>query len=282
MPADSRNWHKPASRPSGTAESAQLVARKARKNCGKYPIKCATEAKSGLKVQGSNPDRLASTRMVPMLESCSTLHRQVRRFLRQGRGSVVPTFAVALVPMVALVGAAVDYSRANSIRSQMEGALDAAVLAGARDDTASWTQTAQNTFDGLFQPKGATGATPTFVLNGDGSFTGSASATVPMDFLGSFGISAINVRATTTAMLAPTSPESEYCLLALNLTAAQSMKIAGNGEITITAPSCVMQVNSNDSDAVNLSGNAQVSTTDNCFVGGLRTVDHSSLSPPPD
>jgi hypothetical protein len=43
-----------------------------------------------------------------------------------------------------------------------------------------------------------------------------------------------------------------------------------------------MQVNSNNADAVDLSGNANVSTTDNCFVGGLRAVDHSSISPPPD
>jgi len=221
--------------------------------------------------------------MGPMLKIIfSASLRLTARFLRQCRGSAVPTFAIALVPMVALVGAAADYSRANNVRSQMQGALDAAVLAGARDDTASWTETAKNTFSALFQPKGISAPTPSFILNGDGSFTGNANATVPMDFLRSFGISTVTVKTTATAMLAPTSPESEYCLLALNLTAAQSMKIAGNGDITITAPSCVMQVNSNDSDAVNLSGNAQVSTTDNCFVGGLRTVDHSSLSPPPD
>jgi len=79
--------------------------------------------------------------------------RLTARFLRQCRGSAVPTFAIALVPMVALVGAAADYSRANNVRSQMQGALDAAVLAGARDDTASWTETAKNTFSALFQPK---------------------------------------------------------------------------------------------------------------------------------
>jgi Flp pilus assembly protein TadG len=221
-------------------------------------------------------------RMVPMLTICAAVHRLARGFLRQCRGSAVPTFAIALVPMVALVGAAVDYSRANNIRSQMQGALDAAVLAGARNDTASWIQTAQNTFTALFQPNGSAGTAPSFVLNGNGSFTGAASAVVTMDFLGSFGISAINVKATATAMVAPTSPQSEYCLLALNLTAAQSMKVAGNGNITITAPSCVMQVNSNSSDAVDLSGNANVSTTDNCFVGSLRSVDHSSISPAPD
>src|ERR1700680_3691591 len=219
-------------------------------------------------------------RMVTMLEICSAVHRLARRFLRQCRGSAVPTFAVALVPMVALVGAAVDYSRANSIRSQMQGALDAAVLAGARDDTASWTQTAQNIFTALFQPNGSSGAAPSFVLNGGGSFTGNVSATVPMDFLGSFGISAMNVKATATAMVAPTSPQSEYCLLALNLTAGPAVQVSGNGDITITAPSCVMQVNSNSADAVDLTGNATVATTDNCLVGGLHRSGNASMSPP--
>ena len=194
----------------------------------------------------------------------------------------MPIFAVSLVPIMGLVGAATDFSRANNVRSQMQGALDAAILAGAKDDTASWTQTAQNTFSALFQAKGISANTPSFVLNGDGSFTGSTSASVPMDFLGSLGISTMNVRASATAMLAPTSPQSEYCLLALNLTAAQSMKVAGNGNITITAPSCVMQVNSNSADSTDLTGNAQVNTTDNCIVGSVRTADHSSISPAPD
>src|SRR5712691_1017319 len=114
--------------------------------------------------------------MVPMLAICTAVHRLARGFLRQCRGSAVPTFAIALVPMVALVGAAVDYSRANNVRAQMQGALDAAVLAGARNDTASWIQTAQNTFTALFQPNGSSGAAPSFVLNGDGSFPGAAGA----------------------------------------------------------------------------------------------------------
>ena len=214
---------------------------------------------------------------------CSAVHRLADRFLRECRRSAIPTFAVSLVPLVALVGVAVDYSRANNVRSQLQGALDAAVLAGARDNTAAWTQVAQNTFSALFQPQGISSGTPSFVLNGDGSFAGSTSAAVPVEFLGSFGISTINVKATATAMVAPTSPQSEYCLLALNLTAAQTMKVAGNGDISITAPSCVMQVNSSDPDAVDLSGNAAVSTTDNCFHSlTYRAVDHSTLSPLPD
>ena len=40
-------------------------------------------------------------------------------------GGVAPMFALALVPMLGLAGAAVDYSRASSARAAMYAALDA-------------------------------------------------------------------------------------------------------------------------------------------------------------
>jgi Flp pilus assembly protein TadG len=217
-----------------------------------------------------------------MLHILRSLRGLAARFRGHSSGSLTPTFAVSMVPLLALVGTAVDFSHMNNVRSNLQAALDAAVLAGARDDTATWIQTANNVFTGAFQPKGSSVATPSFVLNGDGSFTGSVTALLPTDFLGALGISSVTVKATSTAMVAPTNPQREYCLLALNLTVAQSMKVAGNGDITITAPSCVMQVNSNDPDAVDLSGNAAVNTVENCFVGGLVTRDHSTITPLPD
>jgi Flp pilus assembly protein TadG len=56
----------------------------------------------------------------------------LRLFLQDRRASVVPMFALAIIPVIGLVGAAVDYSRANSIRSGVQGALDATALAMAR------------------------------------------------------------------------------------------------------------------------------------------------------
>jgi len=35
------------------------------------------------------------------------------RFLQDRRGNVAPIFAIAVIPIIGLVGAAVDYSRAN-------------------------------------------------------------------------------------------------------------------------------------------------------------------------
>ena len=39
------------------------------------------------------------------------------RFLKDRRGGVAPMFALAIIPVIGFVGAAIDYSRANSVRS---------------------------------------------------------------------------------------------------------------------------------------------------------------------
>src|SRR5712692_4376481 len=204
------------------------------------------------------------------------------RLLRDTGAAVLPTFAVAVIPVFAMVGAAVDYSGAYNIRAKMQAALDAAVLAGARNDTASWIDTATNTFNGSFRPANGMTATTSFRLNADGTFSGTASASFTTSFLGIVGAHHINLTTSATSMVAPTSPGGQYCLLALNLTAQPAVQVGGNGQITITAPRCVMQVNSKASVAVDLSGNAAINTTDNCYVGGVRTVGNSSVSPPPD
>ena len=204
-----------------------------------------------------------------------------RRLRQNADGSIATTFALALIPMVGLVGAAVDYSRANNIKTGLQASLDSAILAGARDSTANWANVALNVFNGTFQPKGSSTDTPSFALNANGTFTASVSGIVPTTFMNVLGVSSMNINASSTAMVAPTSPSEQYCLLALNLTANPAVQVTGNGSITITAPNCVMQVNSNASYAVDLTGNASINTTDNCFVGGVRAVGNSSVSPPP-
>ena len=41
-------------------------------------------------------------------------------------------FALAVIPVVGFIGAAVDYSRANSVKAGMQSALDATALAMAK------------------------------------------------------------------------------------------------------------------------------------------------------
>jgi len=55
------------------------------------------------------------------------------RFLTEERGGVVPMFALAIVPVIGLVGAAVDYSRGNAARTAMLAAIDATALMLSKD-----------------------------------------------------------------------------------------------------------------------------------------------------
>jgi Flp pilus assembly protein TadG len=61
------------------------------------------------------------------------LRRAVRRFGADQSGNIAVLFGIAIIPILAFVGAAVDYSRANAARSSMQAALDATALMLSKD-----------------------------------------------------------------------------------------------------------------------------------------------------
>ena len=54
----------------------------------------------------------------------SHLRAAARRFVGADQGNIAVIFAIAILPVISFVGAAIDYSRANSARSSMQAALD--------------------------------------------------------------------------------------------------------------------------------------------------------------
>ena len=61
------------------------------------------------------------------------LYRRLVAFGRERGGNVAITFALAALPLVGTVGAAVDYTQANRIKTVLQGALDSAALMLSRD-----------------------------------------------------------------------------------------------------------------------------------------------------
>lgn len=66
-----------------------------------------------------------------------------RRFIKADRGNIAIIFAYALVPILGFIGAAVDYTRANSARSSMQAALDSTALMLSKDLSEGTITTAQ-------------------------------------------------------------------------------------------------------------------------------------------
>src|SRR5205823_6193227 len=151
-----------------------------------------------------------NTMLGHILVALKTLCNRLRR---DTRGSVLPTFVLTLIPMLAAVGAAIDYTRASHVRAALQATLDSAVLAGAKDATSNWAQVALNTFNGNVVSHGSTVATPTFTPN-NSLYTGSVTAAVPTDFGAILNMSSINV--SVRAVGAAGSDPDGSCILTLD------------------------------------------------------------------
>src|SRR5437867_9158994 len=57
----------------------------------------------------------------------------LNRFLKDRRASVAPMLGLAIIPLVGFIGAAIDYSRASSVRTAMQASLDATALMLSKD-----------------------------------------------------------------------------------------------------------------------------------------------------
>jgi Flp pilus assembly protein TadG len=138
--------------------------------------------------------------------SLKRLHDRLRAFGADRRGNVTLTFVLALLPMVGLVGAGIDYSRAASTRTGMQMALDATALAMAKDmssggNPALLQQSAQNYFAALFNRPDVQDIQITASPDAGGgtSILFTASARIKTEFMRIMGFDTLPVSATSTA-----------------------------------------------------------------------------------
>src|SRR4051812_9384489 len=119
----------------------------------------------------------------------ATKLRRIASFGRSESGNVAVIFAIAAVPLISFVGAAIDYTRANAARSSMQAALDSTALMLGKDLTDGTITTSQISakatayFTALYNNKDAKNVTltatytaaagngSTILLSGTGSVT---------------------------------------------------------------------------------------------------------------
>jgi Flp pilus assembly protein TadG len=167
--------------------------------------------------------------------------RRWREFAGAERGNVAMIFALALIPIMTGVGAAIDYSRANAVKSSMQAALDAALMAGAKDGSSSWTNVASNTFNGILASKPLSDLTSSFVSTEATSYSGSATTSVPTSTLGIVRIYSLAVSASATAVAAE---GDNSCILTLDHGQPTShVSLTLNGAPVINLSGCSIRSN---------------------------------------
>jgi Flp pilus assembly protein TadG len=138
------------------------------------------------------------------------LRAHLRAFRTANGGNVMLTFALATVPIVGLVGGAVDYSRANSDKAAMQAAIDATGLMLSK--TASKLTSddlktkATQFFNAQFHRTDVNNivVTPTYTTTNGYQIVLTASGTVPTTFTKVIGINTVNIQVTSTVNWANT------------------------------------------------------------------------------
>lgn len=124
------------------------------------------------------------------------------------RGNTLMLFAFSLLPLMGMLGGALDISRAYLVKSRLQNACDAAVLGGRRAMSAStFDITARSAADRFFNLNfapgqyGVTALSMAYEAGNDMIVHGKAAAAVPTTIMKIFGFDKIPLQATCDAQL---------------------------------------------------------------------------------
>ena len=129
-----------------------------------------------------------------------------RRFISDRRGVTAILFAILLIPLLAMIGGAIDFSRAFIVKTRLQSSLDAAILATAA--AAGLTDAERIAYgESIFQanyPASELGtvAQAVITITADGRVTGSVSADLSTTFLNVIGIGNLTINSTNEAKIA--------------------------------------------------------------------------------
>jgi Flp pilus assembly protein TadG len=127
----------------------------------------------------------------------------LRKFFCDARGNVAPMFALAVIPMIGMVGAAIDYSRASSLRTQMQVALDSAALmlskeAGGLTASQLDAKALQYVTAQLNRPEAENVKVGTTYTSNPTTITITGSASMKADFMKLIGIDKMDIKSDAT------------------------------------------------------------------------------------
>ena len=154
----------------------------------------------------SNNSAVTAMPNVPIIPQLRAI---ARRFIGASQGNIAPIFAIIILPILGFAGAAIDYTRVSSARSQMQGALDSTALMVGKDlssgaITASQVSAkAQSYFTALYTSRDASNISVTATYSASNALGSTilvtGSATVTTDFLRVAGYPQINFGTTSTS-----------------------------------------------------------------------------------
>jgi Putative Flp pilus-assembly TadE/G-like len=184
-------------------------------------------------------------------------------------GNVAVIFGLATIPIFGAVGAAVDYSGANSSRTAMQAAADSSALAVAKEayrlSPNQMSEKGTGYFNANFRRSNTQikQVTTTYDAS-DTTVTVAASGSVKAAFMQLLHVSQMPIGAQAVAVAAN---DGMGCVLSLSATASAATSISGTADVHLKG--CDLYDNSKDVSALTASGSGHLSARFVGVVGGV-------------
>lgn len=199
-------------------------------------------------------------------------------FISSRQGTVGLMLGLLIVPLIAFVGMAIDYSQALRIKAELQQIVDSASIAGARlpattsekrfQAATNMLKAALNNYqlDNLLWDVKANNA----------NVTVEATHVMKTNFMRIIGIEHLDIKAETAAQ-SQVENRGVACIIALNETTDDGLHLQGINKVS--SRNCWTWVNSNSPTAINAVGAALGTGQGFCSHGGSSGADH--FVPPP-
>ncbi len=191
--------------------------------------------------------------------------------LMRDKGANFGILAALTVPILLVAaGGAVDFSIGISEKTRLQGELDAAILAAAKEtDETAQRSLAESYMTDLAVSETerkaleAAGTTLALKRNADGSLTGNYKKAHPTYILGIVGIKEIPLGVTATAITSGTSA-GNGCIYVLG---NQNQAVLINSGANLTSTACAVNVHSTASPAFIMNSGSKIATAKFCVKG---------------
>ena len=200
------------------------------------------------------------------------------KFFLDDAGTTGVLFGLLTMPMILLIGVAVDTAEAYRIKTQLQDLVDKATIAGAKLP-ATANENRKKAAEGIYAANlkllGLQGVTHTVeATNAEVRVT--ANYTHPTAVMKIVGYEEMPMEVTAAAR-SQVENGGVACILALNESAPDGFHLQGINDAN--SHNCWVWVNSNTSTSINADGAATATAQGFCTVGGVSGAEH--FAPPP-
>ena len=193
------------------------------------------------------------------------------------KGNIAIMTALMAVPLLGVVGVAIDGIRSENLRTHLSTALDAAVLSGAVATTNQVTE-AKTSFEKNFASGDSLNVVSSFKKTGD-MVEGTATAELDPALMRVLGFTNFTVSVKSAAQAAQGTPPSagdKLCILALSPNAGQAL--LANSGADINASSCEIHVKSTGNPAAIFNSGTTIKSAKTC-IQGTNIIDNGGSHP---